>query len=176
MRFSTWMRYAWTMVLVRSSWNLFRSTIYELKLCTSYFLSAPPSELSEHSPTQHFSDWTDFLQCFIINLSQDVGRINLKPTWMEYIWVDGVRLPSGEGGGVAPPFFPLRGVGTLPTQYFHYLSDHFDKCSVMNSSKQKFKSTSSSHQGQQRSCQHHVKVMTSLSWRYYKIKSLGNSR
>ena len=26
-------------VLVRSTWNLFRSTIYELKLCTSYFWS-----------------------------------------------------------------------------------------------------------------------------------------
>ena len=61
------MRHAWSRVLVRSTWNLFRSTIYELKLCTSYLLSActPPSELSEHSPTQHFSDWTDFCNVFL---------------------------------------------------------------------------------------------------------------
>ena len=49
-------------VLVQSTWNLFRSTVYELELCTSYFWSTPirpsvcPSGRPEHSLRQHFSD------------------------------------------------------------------------------------------------------------------------
>ena len=91
-----------TRVLVRSTWNLFRSTIYELKLCTSCFLSAcaPPSELSEHS----------LIFCnVLLNLSQGVGRINLKPTWMEYIWLDVVRSPRGAASRRP---FSLTGVRT----------------------------------------------------------------
>ena len=45
-------------VLVQSTWNLFRSTVYKLKLCTSYFWSTSirPSVRPEHSPPQHFND------------------------------------------------------------------------------------------------------------------------
>ena len=56
-------------VLVQSTWNLFRSTVYELKLCTSYFwsISIRPSVLQNgrnialHRVTSDFFnlvDWT----------------------------------------------------------------------------------------------------------------------
>ena len=87
-------------VLAGSTWNLFRSTIYELKLCTSYFWSASvrPFVCERRRNLGPDSIWqfqVIFFQCFVLNSSDGFGRINLKPIQIEYIWVEVVHLPLG---------------------------------------------------------------------------------
>ena len=87
-------------VLAGSSWNLFRSTIYELKLCTSYFWSASvrPFVCERRRNLGPDSIWqfqVIFFQCFVLNSSDGFGRISLKPIQIEYIWVEVVHLPMG---------------------------------------------------------------------------------
>ena len=57
-------------------------------------MSVRQLEQSELRPTRYFSDWSDFFQCCVINLPKGFGQIDLKPTWIEYIWVGVVHLPS----------------------------------------------------------------------------------
>ena len=87
-------------VLAGSTWNLFRSTIYELKLCTSYFWSASvrPFVCERRRNLGPDSIWqfqVIFFQCFVLNSDDGFGRINLKPIQIEYIWVEVVHLPLG---------------------------------------------------------------------------------
>ena len=87
-------------VLAGSTWNLFRSTIYELKLCTSYFWSASVrSFVCERrrnlGPDSIWQFQVIFFQCFVLNSSDGFGRINVKPIQIEYILVEVVHLPLG---------------------------------------------------------------------------------
>ena len=104
-------------VLVRSSWNLFRSTVYELKLCTSYFWSAsslsfvrqngrniaPHSILMIYMIVVNVLSWT-YLRVFC--------RINLK-TYMDVIYM-GWSCAQPLGGGVASSVFLWVGLEHSP--------------------------------------------------------------
>ena len=89
-------------VLAGSTWNFFRSTIYELKLCTSYFWSACLSRpfvcerrrnLGPHSIWQF---QVIFFSMFCPELTPTVlVGSSLKPIQIEYIWVEVVYLPLG---------------------------------------------------------------------------------
>ena len=112
-------------VLVQSTWNLSRSTVYELKLCTSYFwsMSIRPSGRSEHSPRQHFSDLYDFLSMFCHELILGFWS-DQSETYMYVIYMGWSCAPPLEGG-VASVVFLWEGSELSPPQHFNDLSDNF---------------------------------------------------
>ena len=68
-------------------------------------------------------------QCFVLNFSEDFGRINLKPIQIEYIWVEVVRLSLGAMS--VCPFVCERCRNLGPPQHFTNPSDFF-QCSILN--------------------------------------------
>ena len=84
-------------VLAGSTSNLFRSTIYELKLCTSYFWSASvrPFVCERRRNLGPDSIW-QFQVIFSNVLSWTPPTVfNLKPIQIKYIWVEVVHLSLG---------------------------------------------------------------------------------
>ena len=81
-------------VLVQSTWNLFRSTVYELKLCTPYFwsMSIRPSVSQNGRNIAPKRVRSDFFQSCGLNLSQGFSAINLKPFQINCVGVGVVHL------------------------------------------------------------------------------------
>ena len=146
-------------VLVQSTWNLFRSTVYELKLCTSYFwsMSIRPSVRQDGRNIAPDSILVIYM-IFVNVLSWTYLRVLFGSIWNLHVCnIYGLKLCPTPWGGVAPSVFLWEGSELSPPQHFNDLSDIFSKFSFMNSSKQKVKVTSKSHQG-------HVKVMSRPRW------------
>ena len=100
-------------VLVQSTWNLFRSTVYELKLCTFYFwlTSIRPSvrqngwNIAPHSILVIF---IIFCQCFYYELILGFWSDQSK-TYMDIIFMGWNCAPFLGGGGASHrPFFCER--------------------------------------------------------------------
>ena len=102
-------------VLVRTTWNLFRSTIYELKLCNSYIWSTSVCP-SVHQNGRNIASHTGLLVIFFNLVDWTCPRVLVRSTWnlfkstihelklyISYFWSMSIR-PSvrKDGRNIAP--------------------------------------------------------------------------
>ena len=106
----------WTcpMVLVQSTWNLFRSTVYELKLCTSYFWSTSIRPSVRRDVRNIAPDSISVIYMIFVNvLSWTYLRLLVGSLWNLHICnIYGLQLCPTSWGRHRTVRFSVRGVGT----------------------------------------------------------------
>ena len=147
-------------VLVQSTWNLFRSTVYELKLCTFYFWSMFIRPSVRQNGRNIAPDsilaliWFLSMFCHVLIL----GFWSDKSETYMYVIYMGWSCTPPLGGGVAPSVFLREGSELSPPQHFNDLSDHFFlSWTRLN---KKSKSCQDHIKVTSRSCQGHIEVVT----------------
>ena len=106
----------WTFprVLVQSTWNLFRSTVYELELCTFYFWSTSIRPSVRPDGRNIAPDSILVINMiFVIVLSWTYLRVLVRSIWNLHVCnIYGLKLCPSPWGRRCTVRFSARGVGT----------------------------------------------------------------
>ena len=101
-------------VLVQSTWNLFRSTVYELELCTSYFWSTSIRPSVRPDGRNIAPDSILVINMIFMNvLSWTYLKLLVGSIWNLHVCnIYGLKLCPTPWGGRRIVLFSARGVGT----------------------------------------------------------------